>query len=472
MKDVVIIGAGISGLATAWSLVEKGYNVTILEKNDFAGGMCASFKHNDFVLDYGPHKLYSQLPGMMQKFKDLIGESDTLTVKKKNSLRLVGKYFNFPINPVQMLKSIGPSTVLAGTKAGFGYAKAVAKGVIARKEPETYEEYFMKGFGKAGYELIFKDYAWKVWGDPSKLSEEIGRKRTPVPSIFKLVAGVISGSKNKPDVSAEFFYYPKKGVGVICDSMRKKIEEKGGKIIFNSKLTKIDIQNNKIESIEFESNGEQQTLKADTLVSTIPLLELIDVIEPAVDVEVKGEVKKLEYKALIVMYIVLNKERALKDNWIFFPERKFIFNRVSEQKSFSEHTGPADKTVLMAEVTCGEDSQLWKMSDDDLFKAIIRDLEEAGIAEEKEVTEYFSKRMKKTYPVYLVKYKQSLDKVQDYLDTVQNLLSIGRYGLFNYNNMDHCIDMAEKTADHIANNKDIEDWKKSREYFNSYRIVD
>jgi protoporphyrinogen oxidase len=409
---------------------------------------------------------------MMQQFKDLIGESDTLTVKKKNSLRLVGKYFSFPIKPVQMLKSIGPSTVLAGTKAGLGYAKAVAKGIVSRKKPETYEEYFLKGFGKTGYELIFKDYAWKVWGDPKTLSEEIGRKRTPVPSIFKLVVGVLSGSKNKPDVSAEFFYYPKQGVGVVCDSIRKKIEEKGGKIILNSKITKIGVTDSKAESVEFESKEGKQTLKADFVISTIPLSELVGVIDPVAEESVIEEAKKLEYKALMVMFIVLDKERAIKDNWIFFPERKFIFNRVAEQKSFSEHTIPDGKTVIMAEVTCSERSQLWKMDDDSLFKAIIRDLEEAGIAEEKEVAEYFSKRIKKVYPVYLVDYRKSLGKVQEYLDTIPNLLSVGRYGLFNYNNMDHCIDMAEKTADHIAKNKNADDWKKSREYFNSYRIVD
>ncbi|MBW2991818.1 FAD-dependent oxidoreductase [Candidatus Woesearchaeota archaeon] len=467
MKEVVIIGAGISGLATGWKLAEEGAKVTVLEQNDYIGGMCASFKHDGFILDYGPHKIYSQLPGMMGKIRnDVIGADQTLTIKKKNSIRLLGRYFSFPINPVQMLKSLSLSTVIAGTKAGAGYINAVAKGTISRRKPRTYEEYFLKGFGRTGYDLVFRDYAWKVWGDPSKLSEEIARKRTPIPSVFQLVKNTFSGKKNKPDVSAEFFYYPKKNIGVVCNNLRRRIEEKNGKILFNAKPTKINLEGGRAVSVDIGN----KTIKADFIVSTTYIRGLADLL--GLGNKQAEDITNLKYRSLIVIYIFLNKKKALEDNWIFFPERKFIFNRVSEQKSFSRYSCPKNKTVIMAEITCNYGGQLWNMNDEDLFKAVIRDLEDADITTEEEVEQYISKRMKDVYPIYNLQYKKSLNRIQNSLDAIPNLVSIGRHGLFNYNNIDHCIDMAEKTADYIIHYRKDISWKQLRKRFNDYRIVD
>jgi phytoene desaturase len=51
---VIVIGSGFSGLATATSLADKGYEVTILEKNSVAGGRARVFKEQGFTFDMGP----------------------------------------------------------------------------------------------------------------------------------------------------------------------------------------------------------------------------------------------------------------------------------------------------------------------------------------------------------------------------------------------------------------------------------
>ena len=86
-KKVVIIGAGISGLSVGWKLSNNEWDVKILEKTSKIGGMAASFKKDDMILDYGPHKLYSQLPKIMPTFKEILKE-ECLVVNKKNSIKL------------------------------------------------------------------------------------------------------------------------------------------------------------------------------------------------------------------------------------------------------------------------------------------------------------------------------------------------------------------------------------------------
>ena len=44
MKDVVIIGGGITGLSVAWRLINKGFKVKILEMDERVGGLAKSIK--------------------------------------------------------------------------------------------------------------------------------------------------------------------------------------------------------------------------------------------------------------------------------------------------------------------------------------------------------------------------------------------------------------------------------------------
>ena len=42
-RSVVVIGAGIGGIAAATHLARRGLHVTVIEKNDYAGGRCDRF---------------------------------------------------------------------------------------------------------------------------------------------------------------------------------------------------------------------------------------------------------------------------------------------------------------------------------------------------------------------------------------------------------------------------------------------
>ena len=454
---VTILGGGISGLATAWKL-SKEQQVEIIEKSSKVGGMASSYKYKEFSLDYGPHKIYTQLPGIMDDFKSLV-KDDLMTIPKKNKIYVNGKFFDFPIKITQLATRLNP---LIAASCGLGMAESL----IRKDKTKSYESYLKNNFGRGMYNLLFRDYALKVWGDPKELAEELAIKRIPVSGFADLIKGILFGVKKEQ--SAEHFYYPKKGIGTVCDRIVKQIEKNKGKILTKTKIEKINIQKNKVESITINKKKE----KTDYLVSTIPITDLVKIIEPKPPENVLKAAKRLKYRSLIVLTILVDKKNALDCNWIFFPSADIIFNRLSEQKSFSKHTCPEDKTALYVEITCDYDDWRWNASDYDLFELVMRDLEKIGVLKREEVLEYFSKKAKKVYPVYSLDYKKNLTTILDYLDTIENLQTTGRQGLFNYNNMDHCIDMANKTAEYINNNKRKQEWKDLRKYFDSYKIFD
>jgi phytoene desaturase len=54
MQHVIVIGSGFSGISAACALAKKGYRVTVLEKNECAGGRASFFKEQGFMFDMGP----------------------------------------------------------------------------------------------------------------------------------------------------------------------------------------------------------------------------------------------------------------------------------------------------------------------------------------------------------------------------------------------------------------------------------
>tara|TARA_Y100000310_G_scaffold342413_1_gene445576 strand:+ start:4800 stop:6185 length:1386 start_codon:yes stop_codon:yes gene_type:complete len=459
---ISILGGGISGLATAWKLSDE-HKVEVFEKTPKIGGMASTFKYKDFLLDYGPHKIYTQLPGILDEYKNLL-KDEFMVIPKKNKLYVKGKFLDFPPKISQLATNINP---LWGTKCGFS--------MIGRKlhkdKHSSYESYLKNNFGDEIYNTLFRDYALKVWGDPKELSEELARKRIPIKGFGDLVRGVLFGVKE--DQSAENFHYAKYGIGSVSDKIAEIIKKNKGTIKTKHIVSSINIKDNKVDSIALTNkNGRTTTKKTDYLVSTIPITTMIKLMNPAPPKEVIKAVENLKYRSLTILFIIVKKEKVLDCNWIFFPSKDIIFNRISEMKSFSKYCCPKDKTALMVEITCDFNDWRWKTSDYNIFDMAMKDLEKTGILKKADVEEYFTKKANHVYPIYSKNYKKHMKIILDYLDKISNLQTTGRQGLYNYNNTDHCIDMANKTAEYIKKKKSVREWKELREYFDTYTIVD
>ena len=72
-NHTVIIGAGFAGLSAAITLADKGYRVTVVEKNNEVGGRARVFKKDGFTFDMGPSWYW--MPEVMEKFFSQFGKS-------------------------------------------------------------------------------------------------------------------------------------------------------------------------------------------------------------------------------------------------------------------------------------------------------------------------------------------------------------------------------------------------------------
>ena len=74
-NDVVVIGAGMGGMATAARLAKKGYRVQVFEASDRHGGKCRTEWIDGYAFDTGPSLL--TLPAvyrdLFQRTGDVLG---------------------------------------------------------------------------------------------------------------------------------------------------------------------------------------------------------------------------------------------------------------------------------------------------------------------------------------------------------------------------------------------------------------
>jgi phytoene desaturase len=73
MKNVAVIGSGFSGLSAASTLAQKGFSVTVLEKNDSPGGRARKFEHEGYLFDMGPSWYW--MPDVFEQYFNFFGKS-------------------------------------------------------------------------------------------------------------------------------------------------------------------------------------------------------------------------------------------------------------------------------------------------------------------------------------------------------------------------------------------------------------
>ncbi len=471
-KKVVVLGAGVTGLSAAYRLSRSGdVQVDVVEKEALPGGVCRSFTEGDFILDHGPHKFYTLIDGILDELCALMGD-DLLERDKTQSLYFAGKYFSFPLKMSEMVLKFPPTT---SAQVLLSYAAQILKNQFAPKQAITYEDFIVERFGRGLYQQIFEPMARKVFGAPEGLDRKLAEVRVSTPGLMAVIKQVLFKSKVDRTVSAPMFHYPKYGYGMIPQRLQEKSEANGAKYHLGAKVLKIETKDGKASAVVIENkNGETVRLECDYIVYTIPLSALEKLLMSEVSPEIREATRFVSYRHSIIYYYLLKSEPVLPAIWVFCPESKFRFGRLSEMVKFSPHTAPPGHTSLMVDFTCEGNDPVWSMDDKALGEMLYQQLEPMKLFGRPQILKSFSKRFPNLYPTYSVGYQKHIAAIRSLEKQLNNLFFIGRLGDFNYNNADQCLDMGFRAADHIIEKGGVDlGWQQLRsQQFEQYKIVD
>ena len=335
-------------------------------------------------------------------------------------------------------------------RALWDYGAQAVKNLFVEPREDNFEAWVVKRFGRKLFDIFFGVYTEKTWGIPcTQISSAWAAQRISQQSLWDAIKKSVFRPKGDVRSLVSTFHYPREGgVGEIARSYAREAKRLGAEIRTSTTVEEVLVESGRVMGARVRPAGQEaETILAEEVLNTMPCTTLARLCNPPADV--LSHVDALRHRSMVFVYLVLDRPQLTPDHWIYIPEDSLTVHRLSEFKNFSDHCAPEDKTLICAEITCDRGDELWNETDENLREIAIRDLTTIGLIEPEEVLETFTHREVFAYPLYTLDYKEHLDVVLGYIDSIQGLDTTGRQGLFKYNNMDHSIGMGLTAGDNI-----------------------
>lgn len=461
MKKIIILGAGITGLSTAWKLSERNFDITIIEKDNTVGGLAKTIKFNNNYVDIGPHSFFSEDEEIYKTVRSLFNDDAENFIKVKRSVKMffMNYYVDYPLSAKSILFQMGPIIPILSC---FSFLKSLIKSFFIKKKISdkrlNVKKWAIENFGYFLYKNFFKPYTEQFWKiKTEELSHNVipASKKLDFAKTLKhlFLSKYLEISKREPGslnlVQRESLptFYPKKGFGEIS----KKIEE----IVLKNKC--IINKNENIEKIIFNKNKceyniytNKRDYVCDVLISTIPINYLVKNFDPVnKNKNVLDASKNLNYLALTILYLVVKKKNILNCQYCYFVGKPY--NRIAELNLFSHEVSSKETTVLSIEISCHQNSEIWNSSENSIFDMCVENMEKDKILNKTDIVDWKIVKVPNVYPIYKINYEKDLKIIQNELRRYKNFYSIGRIGEFYYGDIDQMIKIGFDTAKKIAN---------------------
>lgn len=481
MKKALIIGAGPAGLTAAYELLTKSKDieVVVFEESDCFGGISKTVNYKGNRMDMGGHRFFSKIPEVnawwdhmlpMQghpTYDDIIlhrpmpvaeGGPDPekedrvmLTRHRVSRILFDTKFYDYPISlKPETFKNFGLLTTL---KVGFSYL-----GSMFHKLPEdNLENFYINCFGRKLYSMFFEYYTENLWGrHPSEIDASWGAQRTKglsIMGILKDFFGKLFKVKNRKVNTSliEEFKYPKLGPGQLWDVTAAEVEKLGGTIIKNAKVTRVHKNaNNVLTSLTYEKDGQELTMEGDYFISSMPVKDLVGGMNdvPADAARIAAGLPYRDYMTLGVLVPKINLvnktnirtvNNIVPDCWVYVQDRNVKLGRFQIYNNWSPYMiKDLEHTVWIGlEYFVNEGDEYWNMTEEEFAKIGVSEMIKLGLIDSPDVVlDVHMEKVKKAYPAYFDTYDE-IDRLIDYLSSIENLYCVGRNGQHRYNNIDH-----------------------------------
>ena len=451
-KRVVVLGAGPAGLAVAHELSRRAVSATVLERNPYVGGLAATFQHKGFKFDLGGHRWFTKNEDLNTWFRRLM-DGEIVMVNRISRIFHGGRFFKYPIEVRDIIRNTNPfdlSRIVLSFLAN-SFWRTVAGTHIANME-----DAYVDQFGRVLYRMFFQQYSEKLWGAPCReLSGDWVGQRSKGITVLRLIHNALFGPPKDVVSLVSTFMYPRDGYGRISERMAADVRDAGNDILLSRAVSRIVYHGPGDFEIFFRHKDAEESLRADAVVSTVPLGRLVGMLEPAVDEEILKLSGSLRFRSIVTVNVMLRRRQVSPDTWLYVQDRDVIFGRLHEPKNWSTAMVPdQDQTSLVLECFCSEGDEIWSMPDEEIVRRCIDDLsQKLGFIEAGDLIDYKVLRARDAYPVYDLEYSSKLTAIRGALSSYVGLNVVGRGGTFRYNNADHSIEMGLLLARRLTGDK-------------------
>lgn len=413
MKPVLVLGAGIAGLTSAYELERHGVPVMVAEASPAVAGMAASHRDADgFSYDVGVHFVTNRFAAAIG-----IGASCRVVPRYGEIVRLGRKrYRRYPLGLMTV-----PSFVASAVREKFRRAPAAASAA----------DWFRHAYGRALAEEIALPLLVAWSGEPAEtLSFRVADKfPMSVPHLLWLRAAqrltrravAIGYCREEPQRAAVFHVYPESGVAGMCEALAERLQRP---VLTNAPAARIFVEGERVVGAEVTG----RRIEADTIVSTLPIHRLPALIEGSDRLE---RFARFRFRALVLVNLKLRGRGLLPDVVVWTPKDHPFF-RVTEAPLSMPWLAPEGSTIVLCEIGSRIGDASWTAPDDELVELCLDNLGELVEGVRGRLLGARVLRAPLGYPVFSLEYEPDRLALLREGTGVAGLHSIGRNGSFEH----------------------------------------
>lgn len=459
-NNVTIIGAGISGLTTAFLLKKNGLNITVIEAENEVGGTMKSKRINGYLVEAGPNSALETTP-LFKQIIDEIGLSNEMTYANEASNKRYifknGNLYPLPMKPQEFFKCKlwswrGKFRIML--EPFHGRAKNTTNDPFWE---ETVAQFVRRRLGEEFLDYTINPFVAGVYaGDPEKLGV-----RSAFPRLYALeekygglIIGTIKGAKErkkraeKSKVTAKMFSFIN-GMGTLPIGIANYL----GDLVITGARAKSIKKDAPGYIVEFEKDGKIENIRSEVVVISTPAYIAGELIKGLSD-KLEDALKQIYYPPVAEIVFGYRKEQLgiEPDGFGFLipeKEKRKILGTLWNSTIFPQRA-PEGYVEFTTFVGGARQPELALKSDDELIKIVSDELKEIMKINGEPEFVWISK-WEKAIPQYNVGHL----KIMAMIDEFENENS-GIYLCANYRggiSVGDCVMSAEKIANKILNKR-------------------
>lgn len=386
MAKIAIIGGGFTGLGAAYYL--NGHDVTIFESDSELGGLSSSYetKEWNWPIEKLIHHWFITDSWALNIAKEIGLQKDIIIKDTKSSTFYNGKIAELD-SPLTVLKFPFVS-LFNRLRLGAAMALLMIDKNYFRYEKTTAFKFLKTFMGKENFRVVWEPLFLGKFG------------------------------KHADKVNAAWFWarvhprtkslaYLQGGFKRFIDTLSNKLEERGTKILLNSKIDKIIKENNKF-IIKIKNKKES----FDQVILAVPLQIALKIFDFPKDYASKYN----PLKSIGAQYFVLElKQPFLEDGtyWLNVNNKDFPFMMVAEHTNFIDKKNYNNKHLIWVGKYLDYDSPLWKLPEKQLLEKIIPYLQKINPRFNSSwISRAFFSRMTNAQPIMPLNYSKQIPSIE------------------------------------------------------------
>ncbi len=414
---VVVLGAGLTGLAAAYHLPGP---CVVAERESSVGGHARTNRRGGYSFDVTGHWLHLRDPRIRRLVAEISGERAWVEVDRRTSIYTHGVRVPYPFQA--NLHGLPLEVVQECLVEFFAAREAAARG--EQSPPRTFAEFAEARFGRGIARHFFIPYNRKLWGAAfDRLDASWVDRYVPTPSVAQIIGGAIGLPQEGLGYNARFLYPRAGGIDALPRGLCAAIESRSpGTIARGSEVEEIDVHGRRVKL-----SGDDEWRSYGALISTLPLPELISRISAAPP-EIRAAAAALRWISWRYLDLASRRRAPIDSQWVYVPSPRLPFFRVGVYSNAVPSMAPPGASSIYVELAD-------RRGPVDLA-AVAEGLCEVGVLENRgDIVFTDLRKIEYAYVVFDDDHAPATATLHRWLASV-GVRSCGRYGAWIYNSME------------------------------------